>query len=152
MDLSGLGINGPGVALVCVKDQAKGAIVIQGLKEMGISSISQALSDKEALDKMKYNQYDIIVVEDGFGGPLEQSQLMAALRNMDVSQRRKIFVVLLGDRWETGNIIQAFSLSVNLLINYRLIDKVKEGLHSAMNRQHKFYKVFNECREALGKA
>jgi hypothetical protein len=151
MGLSELGISGQGAALVCVKDQEKLTFATKSLKEMGFASVSQALSEKEALDKMKYNEYDCIIVEDGFGGPLEESQLMQELRNMEVSQRRKIFIVLLGDRWETGNIIQAFSLSVNLVINQRLLDKLKEGLTAAMSRQYKFYKVFNDSREALGK-
>jgi len=152
MGLSELGISGQGSALVCIKEQEKLTYVTKSLKEMGFSSVSQALSEKEALDKMKYNQYETIIIEDGFGGPLEESQLMEELRNMEVSQRRKIFLVLLGDRWETGNIIQAFSLSANLVINQRLLDKLKEGLTAAMSRQYKFYKVFNDSRGALGKS
>ena len=151
MGLSELGISGQGMAMICVKDQEKLAFVSKSLKEMGFSTVSQALSEKEALDKLKYNEYALIIIEDGFGGPLEETQLMQELRHMEVSQRRKIFVVLLGDRWETGNIIQAFSLSVNLVINQRLLDKLKEGLTAAMNRQYRFYKVFNDSREALGK-
>ncbi len=151
MDLSELGISGPGMALVCLKDQEKAPEVINALNEIGLSSVSQALSQKEALDKMKYNLYNIVVIEDGFGGPIEESQIMAEFRNMSVSQRRQIFLVLIGDRWETANAIQAFSLSVNLIVNYRLLDKIKDGISSAMIRNQRFYKVFNECREAMGK-
>jgi hypothetical protein len=151
MDLSELGISGPGMVLVCLKDQEKAPEIIEALNEIGLSSVSQPLSQKEALDKMKYNLYDIVVIEDGFGGPIEESQVMLEFRNMAVSQRRKIFLVLIGDRWETANAIQAFSLSVNLIVNYRLLDKIKEGITSAMMRNNKFYKVFNECREAIGK-
>ncbi|MGA1841798.1 MAG: hypothetical protein ACMUIU_14330 [bacterium] len=151
MDLSELGISGPGIALVCLKDQDKAPEVIDALNEIGLSSVSQALSQKEALDKMKYNLYDIVVIEDGFGGPIEESQIMSEFQNMSVSQRRQIFLVIIGDRWETANAIQAFSLSVNLIVNYRLLDKIKEGIASAMIRNNRFYKVFNECREAMGK-
>jgi len=151
MDLSELGISGQGVGLVCIKNQEKAPEVIQALKGMGFSSVSQALSQKEAMDRMKYNQYDVVVIEDGFGGRVEESQIMTEFRNMPVSQRRKVFLVLLGDRWETSNAMQAFSLSVNLVVNLKLLDKIKEGIASAMVRHHKFYKVFNECREAIGK-
>jgi hypothetical protein len=151
MDLSELGISGPGMALVCLKDQDNAPEVVNALNEIGLSKISQALSQKEALDKMKYNLYDIVIIEDGFGGPIEESQIMSEFQNMPVSQRRRIFLVLIADRWETANSIQAFSLSVNLVVNYRLLDKIKEGITSAMTRNHRFYKVFDECRQALGK-
>jgi len=151
MDLQEFGISGPGAAMVCLKDQEKMVPVSQALKGMGIATISQALSQKEALDKMKYNQYDIVIMEDGFGGSLEESQLLEEFRGMGISERRAIFLALLGDRWETGNAVQAIALSVNLVINCRILDKLKEGLTSAMMRNFRFYKIFNEYRETLGK-
>ncbi|MGA1794489.1 MAG: hypothetical protein ACMUIL_01410 [bacterium] len=151
MDLQDLGISGPGAAMICLKDQEKLNPVSQALKGMGIGTVSQALSQKEALDKMKYNQYDIVIMEDGFGGPLDDSQLLEEFRNMSIAERRTIFLALLGDRWETGNALQAFALSVNLVMNSRILDKLKEGLTSALMRNFRFYKIFSEYRETLGK-
>ena len=151
MPLSELDIIGQGMALICIKDQDGIEFVIQVLKGIGFIKITQAQSEQDGLDKMKFNHYDILIIEEGFGGPIDNNIVMKEIREMVPSLRRKMFVALLGDRWQTGDEMKAFSLSVNLVINKSGLGQLKEILAQAITKNKKSYKIFNEVLIELGK-
>lgn len=140
-----------GEALVCLKDQNGFDVVAQALDALNFN-VSNAQSDMDALEKMKFNQYDIIIIEDGFGGFIEDDKVIREIREMAPAQRRKSFVALLGYGWETGDEMLAFSLSVNMTINGNDLGQVKDYLSQGIAQNQRFYKVYNDCRALLGRA
>ena len=144
------GITVKGDALVCLKDQDEPELVVQALEGLNFN-ISNALSDQDALEKMKFNQYDIIIIEEGFGGFLDDDKVMKEIREMAPAQRRKSFVALLGGDWETGDEMLAFSLSVNITINKSDLGQLKDCLSQGIAQNQRFYKVYNDCRALLGR-
>lgn len=149
--MSESGVGSKGMALVCIKDKDISEFLTQALKGMDFE-ISQAQSDQDALEKMKFSQFDIIFIEEGFGGSLRDDRVLAEIQAMPPVQRRKIFVALVGDKWETGDEMLGFTLSVNLLVNKGNLGQIKDCLPKFISQNKKFYKVFHDCQIALGKA
>ncbi|MBN2373647.1 hypothetical protein JXL19_07665 [bacterium] len=139
-----------GEALVCLKDQNGFDVVAQALDALNFN-VSNAQTDVDALEKMKFNQYDIIIIEDGFGGFIEDDKVIKEIREMAPAQRRKCFVSLLGYGWETGDEMLAFSLSVNMTINGNDLGQLKDCLSQGIAHNQRFYKVYNDCRALLGR-
>ncbi|MFQ5717375.1 MAG: hypothetical protein ACE5GQ_09780, partial [Nitrospinales bacterium] len=73
------------------------------------------------------------------------------LLEMQMSFRRKIFVVLVGKNFKSTSNMQAFAASVNLVVNQKNLDKLSPILKRGLGENEIFYKVFREAMTALGK-
>jgi len=148
-DVQSRGIKG--TALICMKERDATESLKRGLKGMDFG-LTEAKSAEDALEKMRFNQYDLIIIEEGFNGALSEDRVLTEIKNMGVAQRRRLFVALFGDKWKSADEMLAFTLSVNLLINRGDLREIEDILYQGMVKNRKFYKVFNELREAIGKA
>ena len=151
MELAELGITGQGIALLCITNKDSRDFVAQGLKGMGLK-VTEAQSIDDALEKMRFNQYALLIMEDKFGEGLQNNKVLETIRQMAPSQRRRIFVVLLGGQWKTGDEMTAFSLSVNFLINESSLGQLKDTLTHALIEHKRFYKLYKEGLVSIGKA
>src|SRR5271169_4812992 len=100
--------------LVC-EDNAefKSAIsaALEGLKY----AIEFAASADDAFEKLKFNQYGIIVLNERFGGSTQENNAVYKfLQFMPMSARRRIFLALVGKDFKTGDNMTAFSKSSNI--------------------------------------
>lgn len=151
MSLSEFGSTTKGTALLCIKEIDLKEFIKKQIEEMYFH-ITLAESPGAALEKIKFNQYDLIIIEEDFDGPLNEDRFLKELRNMGSGERRKIFLVLLGDNWKTGDDLLAFTLSVNLLINKGSLGDMKEILNQSMDKNRMVYKVFNDLMNAMGRS
>ncbi len=139
------------VVLVCVSDikrleQVKGAV--QDLD----MHLSIADSVKMGLSRLRYNLYDVVVLDESFCGEnLEKNTILHYLQPMPMMQRRYIFLVLLSQELRTLDNLAAFILSTNMIVNYRDLNKFHILLKRGLNEHERFYKVFNSCMKELGK-
>ena len=69
-----------------------------------------------------------------------------------MATRRHIFLAIIGNGFKTLNNMQAFSYSVNLVINEKDVDKLAKILKKAIAEHEMFYKVFKESLQAMGKS
>ena len=104
-------------ALVC-EDNAefKSAInaALEGLKY----GIEFAQSAEDAFEKLKFNQYGVIVLNERFGGSSpENNAVYKFLQFMPMSARRRIFLALIGKDFKTGDNMTAFAKSSNITVN-----------------------------------
>lgn len=114
--------------------------------------IQYAKSPEHAAHKMKFTQFHLIALNENFGNvSLENNVAYQHLLEMQMSSRRKIFLVLLGDDFKSMNNMQAFAASANLVLNQKDLDKVPQILKQAISENDLFYKNFREILTALGK-
>ena len=138
-------------ALVC-EDNAefKSAIsaALEGLKY----SIEFASSAEDAFEKLKFNQYRVIVLNERFGGSTpENNAVYKFLQFMPISSRRSIFLALIGKHFKTGDNMTSFAKSSNITINEKEIPNFKAILKKAVADNDQFYKVFRESLVKMGK-
>lgn len=121
------------------------------LEAMGYK-IEYAKSPELAVHKMKFTQYHVVVLHENFGGAsLADSPIYQSLREMPMSSRRKIFMVLVGKNFKSANNMQAFQQSANLVVNEKDMGKVPLILKKTISENEAFYKVFKETLLTLGK-
>jgi len=125
-----------------------------------ISSVLEKLSYKpivapsmqDAMGKLRLHHFDLIILSDGFDGQnLEGSPVTHYLNHLSMSVRRKIFLVLLSDKFNTIDNMMAFMLSANLVINPADLSKLRLILNKAIPDHKKFYKIFMDTLKEAGK-
>ena len=137
-------------ALVCVDEPERLKAVKEALEELNYYS-SVASSIKEALSKLRYNQYDLVMLDEEFcGESAENNTVLRYLQPMPMSTRRSIFVMLISNQVKTLDNLTAFAKSVNSVISANDIQKVKLVLERAMADHRRFYKVYLDSIDALG--
>ena len=136
-------------ALIC--DTVHQDKIAPVLKEM-LYQPKTVASDSEAIGRMKFTQYDLVVLAEDFAGSsLKKNNILKYIRPMPMTTRRKMFVALLGKDINTMDNMQTFALSVNVVINYKDVDNIAAILNKSISDNDTFYKVFKETLVALGK-
>jgi len=137
-------------ALVCVDEPGRLKAVKEALEELNYYS-SVASSVKEALSKLRYNQYDLVMLDEEFcGETAENNTILRYLQPMPMSTRRNIFLMLISSQVSTLDNLMAFSKSVNAMINASDIQKVKLVLERAIADHRRFYKVYWDLTKSIG--
>lgn len=110
--------------------------------------VSEVPNSREALKKMRYHNYDIIVVNEYFDTQdPDANSLLIFLERMTTEYRRNIFVTLLTSRFRTMDHMMAFNKSVNMIVNTRNVDDFDKILQRGLADYGLFYKVFKESTE-----
>ena len=109
-------------------------------------------SIKEAMGKLLFHHFDLIMLSDGFDGlSLEESPIINYLNSLSMSVRRRIFLALFSKKFKTMDLLKAFGLSANLVINTDDLVNLSLVLKKGISDNEKFYKVFTDTIKETGK-
>jgi len=112
-----------------------------------------APSTRDAIGKLRFHHFDLIVLSDGFDGqPIDHSPILNYLNNLSMSVRRKIFLALLSDVYKTMDNMMALATSANIVVSTKDLDKLHPILKKAISENERFYKVFTDTLAETGKA
>lgn len=107
---------------------------------------------REALLKLRYHHFDLIILSEGFDGQeIYGGPIMNYLNHMSMSSRRRIFVALISDKYKTMDEMMAYSLSANMVVNTREIGSLSILLKRGLQEYEQFYKVFMDILQEEGK-
>lgn len=143
--------EGTRLALVLNGDDKQVNDISSVLEELSYKSIV-APSTQDAMGKLRLHHFDLIILSDGFDGQnLEGNPATHYLNHLSMSVRRKIFLVLLSDKFNTMDNMMAFMLSANLVISSADLSKLRLILNKAIPDHEKFYKIFMDTLKEAGK-
>jgi len=144
--------EGEKLALVMVADTNHSEKIKEALDELDYNSI-RAENTREAMAKIRFQNFDLVILSDLFDDiPLEQGPIFQYLNHLSMSFRRKMFVLLIGDKFKTMDHMMAFTTSANLVVNWKDLDKLSNILRRSVSDNEKFYKVFMDTLKETGKA
>ncbi|MBW2028268.1 MAG: zinc-ribbon domain-containing protein [Deltaproteobacteria bacterium] len=124
----------------------------KAIERLGYRFISSP-GTRDAIGKMRFHHFDVVVLEDGFDGhDLKNSPVINYLNRLSMSVRRKIFLALVSDDFKTLDDMMAYALSANVVINTKDVDRIQAILRKAISDHEKFYKVFMDILAEVGKA
>ena len=107
--------------------------------------INESPSSRDALKKMRYHTYDVIIINEYFDTrDPDANPLLIYLERQPMEIRRNSFVCLLTQRFRTMDQMTAFQRSVNMIVNLRNIDDFDKILQRGMADYGLFFKVFKE--------
>jgi len=137
-------------ALVCETDSAflKKIEDVLAFKEY---HVTKAENVRDALAGIRFQAFDLIVLNEKFdGGNPDSNSVLKRLESMDMSARRKIFLVLISTIFRTRDNMTALNKSVNLIINTKDIDQFEKILFREITGRDTFYRIYNEALKASG--
>jgi predicted Zn finger-like uncharacterized protein len=131
-------------ALVCESDAVVREKIRPSLEIMEYH-ITEVPNSREALKKMRYHNYDLIVVNEYFDSrDPDANPLLIYLERMGMDLRRHIYVTMLTNRYRTMDHMMAFQKSVNMVLNVRNIDDFDKIIQRGIADFGLFYKVYKE--------
>jgi CheY-like chemotaxis protein len=139
------------LALLCVDDTDRKTEVSAVLQELDYR-VHVPAEPADALERMRRHPYDIVMVDETFHGatPLDHP-LLAAIQAMPMSQRRSMFVALIGGSFTTFDNTIAFARSVNVVVNTSDLEHLKAILERAVAENDEAYRVLRQVLQESGK-
>lgn len=136
--------DGDKTALVCDDSESNQNMLGAALRELGFK-VSSGLSHKDVMEKLKFNHYNVIVINERFDGcPQSENPVLNHIQPMPIATRRNIFLALIVSQHKTFDNMAAFSKSANLVVNENDLSNVKAILKKSISDNYNFYKVFKE--------
>lgn len=140
---------GQKTALIC--DEKNKDTIKSALTELDYR-VSIASSSDDAINKMRFTLYDIIILSEEFDkNAPENNAVLKYIQPMAMPTRRKIFFALLGKNFRTFDNMTAFVKSANLVINIKELPNLKNIIKKSVADNEAFYKVFKETLREAGK-
>ncbi|MGE5257173.1 MAG: zinc-ribbon domain-containing protein [Hyphomicrobiales bacterium] len=139
-------------ALVCEQHPLVKKPVIESL-ELLEYQITVAESARDALKRMRYHVYDLIVVDEDFDtdNP-ETNGVLIYLERLGMAVRRNMFIAMISNRHRTMDNMTAFLKSVNLIINTKNMEDFGKIISRGLTDHLSFYRVFQEKLKETGRA
>lgn len=140
-----------GLALVMSHEPQQAGRLRQPVEQLGYRFMTSQSQDK-ALGLMEFRSFDLILLCDGFDGvPLGKSAVLNYLNHLPMSARRKMFLGLISDAFQTMDPTMAFALSADLVINRVDLEKLAGILRQTIKENEEFYRVFKKTLTEVGK-
>jgi DNA-binding NtrC family response regulator len=134
-----LGISSPDIL-----DYARGVLDQMGYK------VHTAINHEEFLDRFARVNYEIILLEDTFGGVLpEHNTALSTLQLMPMALRRHATVLLVSDTLPSLDAMQAFHQSVHATINRADMDKLMLIIQQVVNDNTLFLNTYRDVHSRI---
>jgi predicted Zn finger-like uncharacterized protein len=138
-------------ALVCESGPATLKKIVDPLNLMEYH-ITVADSGRDALKKMRYHLYDLIIVNESYNcdGP-DSNMVLLYLERLNMTIRRGMFVAMISSNYRTMDQMMAFRYSVNIIINDKNMDDFGKIVRRGLTDYELFYRVLNETLKSSGR-
>ena len=114
--------------LICEDDPAIRKQLTHDLELMEYF-ITVAESARDALKKMRYQTFNLIVINENFDAPNPDANgILIYLSRLTMDLRRKMFVTMISNRYRTMDRMITLHRSVNLIINKKNMDEFERIL------------------------
>jgi len=134
--------EGRETALICATDPRHLQAFEQTLKSMDYY-VTTARTAKDALIKMRNNDYHVFVMDDSFQGEKAEKEILVQfIQQMPIHARRNCFVCILSEELRSMDNMAAFAHCANLTINVRDLERSEIMLKKAITEYKGFYRVF----------
>ncbi len=144
--------DGAQTAIVCEDDTTARDKISAALQDLGYR-ITEAASAREALKKMRFHVYDVVVLNETFAEETAGAgEILEHLQGLPMAVRRRMFVALISGKFRTMDNMAAFNRSVNLVINPLNLNDVAAVIRLGAADNDGFYRVFRELLKKTGRA
>ncbi|MCU0538380.1 MAG: hypothetical protein MUF46_00635 [Desulfobacterales bacterium] len=114
--------------------------------------ITVAENARDALKRMRYHVYDVVVVNEDFDTQTpEANGVLIYLERLAMNTRRNTYVTMISSRHRTMDNMTAFMKSVNLIINTKNIEDFGKIISRGLTEHLAFYRVFREKLKEAGR-
>ncbi len=138
-------------ALVCESDTAMLKKIVAALNLLEYH-VTISDSGRDTLKKMRYHQYDLVVINETFHcADPESNMVLLYLERLNMSMRRDMYVAMISTVYRTMDQMMAFRHSVNIIINAKNIDDIGKIIQRGLTDHEFFYRIYKETLKEAGK-
>ncbi len=142
--------EGAQTSIICENDPEYRPKIHAALRQMGFY-ITEAASAREALKRMRFHTFDLVVINERFDTPdPDRNSVLRYLERLPMGFRRNIFVALVSDRFRTMDNMAAFHKSANLVVHVGDLDTLAKILKRGISDNAHFYRIFKESMARAG--
>jgi hypothetical protein len=134
-----------GRAMVALGDRTPAGAMALPLTRLGYQ-VDTVDNPEEGARLLEQGMYDLVVATRAAAGAGRES-LYQRLNRLSPDGRRRIFVVLVGDEFKTGDGTQAWAVIADLVIAARDIPSADSVLLPALAERARLYQVFGDARK-----
>jgi len=136
-------------ALVCHDVPEVQRLVVEQLGELAYK-IHTGLYADDTLLKMRTHVYDAVVLSAHFSAEsYEKNPIYLAATAVPPAQRRRQFITLVGSQFSTGDAMQAFAASVDLVIGLADVINLRPVFRRNVLRHQEIYGPFHTATKTL---
>ena len=140
---------GDKTSLICA-DSATTESVKATLRELGFK-FHTAETPELAVERMRYQNYDCVVVHENFAGSsLRSNAILNYLSPLPMAQRRYSYVCLVGPSFKTLDAMQAFQQSVHLVLNPSDLPNLGPILKKGLAEFEQLYRAYKDIVASMG--
>jgi predicted Zn finger-like uncharacterized protein len=134
-----------GRAMVALPDRARAGAMALPLTRLGYQ-VDTVDNPEEGARLLEQGVYDLVVTTraPAAGG---RESLYQRINRLSADSRRRIFLVLVGDEFKTGDGTQAWSVLADLVIGGRDVPNADRVLLPMLAERTRLYQVFNDARK-----
>lgn len=141
--------HGDLAALVCLDDPGLQALVIEHLTQLHFG-IHTAATPEEVLYRLHTRTYEVLVTGESFAqGNIESHAVLDIIGKLRLSDRRGIYVVVIGEQLQSNSSMEAFIYSVDLTLNTVDMADFKGIVGRGIVAQEEFSAAFKAISKAL---
>ena len=136
--------------LVCHDVPEVRDVIVNQVSEMNYKIHTGLFSD-DILLKMRTHQYDAIVLSANFNAVnYDVCPIYLSATCVPPVQRRRQFIVLIGSQFTTGDEMQSFAASVDLVIGLPDVVTLRPVFRRTSQRHRELYAPFHDAEKAVG--
>jgi predicted Zn finger-like uncharacterized protein len=122
------------------------------IEGLGFKNV-RAENTRDAIARMREYHFDFVILSQRFDGiELEQSPVLEYLNHLSMYVRRRMFLVLVGEEFQTMDLLMAFAMSANLVVNSNDLENLPRALKQSLMDNKRFYSLFFDILAEVGKA
>jgi predicted Zn finger-like uncharacterized protein len=134
-----------GRAVVALPDRAKAGAMALPLTRIGYQ-VDTVDNPEDGSRLVEQGVYDLVVATRAAAGAGRES-LYQRLNRLSPDARRRMFVVLVGDEFKTGDATQAWASMADLVVSTRDIPNADASLLPAIAERTRLYQVYTDARK-----
>jgi len=136
--------EGAKTAILCEPDMKTRAKMKSTLESMEYH-IAVPDTQRDALKQLRSHDFDVVGINERFGTrDPDMNHILKHLQQLNMSTRRNMFVLMISERYRTGDNMMAFNKSVNLIINIKDVDRVQSILERGVKDNDRFFHIYKD--------
>jgi len=136
-----------GRAMVALADRAQAGAMALPLGRIGYQ-VDTVENTDEGARLLEQGVYDLVVATRAAATPGRES-LYQRLNRLSPDRRRRIFLLLVGDEFKTGDGTQAWAVMADLVVSTRDIGTADAVLLPTLAERSRLYQVFTDARKRV---
>jgi len=132
-------------ALVCIPDRTQSAAITLALTRLGYGVDSVDEQD-EGARLVEQGTYAVVATARTAAAPGKGESPYQRITRLSPDQRRRIMVILVGDEFKTGDTVQAYAVTADLVVSGRDSGNADTIIRSVQAERKRLFQAYGDAR------